>query len=281
MIPTRTIRITPYSQGDDYWGRAWEYRELLLFLARRDLVVRYRQTMAGVLWLLAKPFSQVFIFTVLFSLLAGLPSDGLPYPVLVMSGVVLWEFFSSIVNQSTVALQNNTNLITKVSFPRILLPIGTIAPNLLDLFLNLLVLTLIMIWYGCCPSWRIVFLPVPIALISLVALGMGFWFSASSVHYRDFRQLAPFLLQFFYLLSPIAFTSSLVRERLPDWAQLVFYVNPLATAIDLFRWCTMPVGFAVPQHLSHLLVSLSAGILLVLSGQWFFRRLERTFADVL
>lgn len=275
------IRISPSEPARAYWARCWEYRELLWFLARRDLLVRYRQTVAGVLWLLMKPAAQVVIYTVLFGVLAAFPSDGLPYPVVAMAGVTAWTLFAAIVNESTIALTNNINLVTKVHFPRILLPLGTVAPNLVDLLINVVALLGLMLWYGLMPSWRILLLPVPIALVAAFALGLGAWFSAGCVRYRDFRQLAPFVLNALYMLSPVGFSSGVVHERLPEAWVTVFYANPLASAIDLFRWCVQPAGHVPAQDLTRLLVSLSVGAVLLISGQWYFRRSERTFADVI
>ena len=277
----RIVRISPRDNPLEYWCTCWDYREVLWFLARRDLVVRYRQTLAGILWLLLRPASQVVIFTVIYGYLARFPTDGLPYPVLALSGVVAWTFFASIVNQSTIALTNNANLITKVHFPRILLPVGTIAPNLVDLVINLVALFVVMAFYGWIPSWRVLLVPVPLILVALTALGLGLWLSAGCVKYRDFRQLAPFILQVLYMFSPVGFSSTLVRDRFSDVWLALFYCNPMAAAIDLFRWCTHPGGFGPVQHLSQLVLSLVSGVLLVASGTWFFRTHERTFADVI
>ncbi len=277
----RVVLITPRGQAGEYWRRCWEYRELLWFLARRDLVVRYRQTLAGILWLFARPASQVVIFSVLYGHLARFPDDGLPYPLLAFSGVVTWIFFAAIVNQCTIALTNNVNLITKVNFPRILLPVGTVAPNLIDLGLNLVALMVLMGLYGFAPSWRLLLVPVPLLLVALNALGLGLWFSAGCVRYRDFRQLAPFVLQMLFMFSPVGFSSTLMRERFSGLWLWLYYANPLAAAIDLFRWCTHPAGHVPAQHLDQLLLSLGAGLVLLGSGVLFFRRSERSFADVI
>jgi lipopolysaccharide transport system permease protein len=278
----RVTVITPTSTGGSYWRACFEYRELLWFLGRRDLVVRYRQTLAGILWLLVRPAGQVLAFTLVFGHLAGFEAEGgLPYPILAASGVIAWSFFAAIVSQSTIALTNNRNLITKVHFPRILLPIGTVVPNLIDVAIGMVVLLICMLAFGYLPSWRILFLPVPIAMLAVIALGMGFWFSAGSVRYRDVRQLSPFLMNLLYMFSPVGFPTSVVRERLSETWVAVYYCNPLATAIDLFRWCVHPAGFAPGQHLSLILPSCVAGLVVIVSGQWFFRRLERTFADVI
>jgi lipopolysaccharide transport system permease protein len=280
------------SRGDhrNYWRRCWEYRELLWFIARRDFVVKYRQTAAGILWLLVRPASQVFIFTVVFGVMAGFKTPGnVPYPMEVMSGVVLWQFFSSVVYQSAGVLINNQGLITKVYFPRALLPISTVLPNLIDLTISFMAFLLLTAYYqwlhpypiGHCmlPSWRLVFMPVPLGLAALVGVGLGFFFSAANVRYRDFVQVTGFIMQFLYLLSPVAWSSQMIKEKLPGWAQTIYYCNPLAVCIDLFRWCVMPQGFTLRQDSVQISISLGAGVVLVLLGQKFFRRLERTFAD--
>ena len=276
-------QITTIRQGQqrrEYWKRFWAYRELLYFLARRDFVVKYRQTMAGIIWLLMRPLQQVFIFTVIFGVIANLPSGEVSYPVLVMSGVVIWQFFSAIVTQSSNCLVNNTNLITKVFFPRILLPVGTVAPNLIDLAINLIALAVIMAFYGDFPIWRIAFLPIPIMLAGFIALGFGMWFSAAAARYRDFRQLSTFLLQGFHLLSPLGYSSDILSERLGIWTFL-YYCNPLVGVIDLTRWCVLPAGAADLPHMGMLAISLGFGLLLIYSGQKYFRHCERTFADVI
>ena len=263
-----------------YWRECWNYRELVYFLARRDFIIKYRQTLAGILWLIARPLQQVFIFTVVFGVIAQLPSGSVHYPVLVMSGAVTWQFFSSIVNQANTALINNHNLITKVNFPRILLPIGTIVPNILDLLINLLALAALMAWYGDLPTWRLVLLPLPICLAALLGLGMGLWFSSLSVRYRDFAQMAGFLLQFLFLLSPIGYASSVLKERLGVWIFL-YDCNPLVGIIDFIRWCALPEGAGPFPEQVTLITSLLVAGFLVISGQYVFRRLERTFADVI
>lgn len=260
---------------------AWDYRELLWFLARRDLVVRYRQTMAGLSWLLFRPAMQVLMFTVVFGTIARLPDGGVPYPVLAMSGVVTWGFFHAIVNQATIALANNQPLITKVHFPRILLPLGTVLPNLIDLVIALAALTALMWWYGVVPSWRVCLLPIPIALTAMIALGIGLWTSAGSVRYRDLRQLVPFLLQVLMIFSPVGYGSATAVDRLGELGAAFYQANPLVAPIDLFRWCVLPTGYGPAQTLTGLLASLGAGLAILIGGQWYFRHAERTFADVI
>ncbi len=287
-MAAKVVRISSKPDYAQYWRLCWEYRELLWFLARRDFVVKYRQTVAGILWLLFRPAVQVFTFTVLFGVLAGFKSHGLPYPMLVMSGVVVWQFFSCVAEQSTGSLVGNMNLVTKVSFPRILLPIGTIAPNLVDLGINLLGLLALMAYFHfihpttegwLLPSWRIVFLPLPLLMASLVAVGFGFFFSAACVKYRDFRRLQPVLLRFLHLMSPVGYTSAVIHEKFSPFWRKVYYCNPLAVCIDFFRWCVLPYGEESRPEPSRLLISLGAGLLIFVLGQWYFRRQESTFAD--
>ena len=279
--PPVTVIRPDSGLGLDYWRRCWDHRELLIFLCRRDLVVKYRQTFAGLLWLLLRPAAHVAVFTILFGVLARFPSEGLPYPVLAMSGVVAWGFASAIVHQSAIALVNNQNLITKVSFPRLLLPLGTIAPNLIDLGINLAAFLALLAWFGHMPGWRIVCLPAAVGLLALNGLGLGLWFCAAAVRWRDFLQLSGLALSVLGLLSPVGFSSTVIRERLGETWSLAWYANPFAAAIDLFRWCVQPSGFAPGQDLPHLLISLASGLLLLWGGQRYFRRSERTFADVI
>lgn len=274
--------ISARSNERDYWQRAWEYRELLFFLARRDLVVKYRATVAGMLWLFLRPLARVLIFWFLFSVIAQMPSDGLPYPVLLMGGITLWTFFQAIVAQSGISLSNNQSLITKVNFPRILLPVSTIVPNIIDLLLNLVVLAAIMAFYHQVPSYRLLFLPIPIFMTALVAVGFGFFYATLSVRYWDFRQLGPFILEILVFLTPVYYTSSLIsKEKFGEWGPYIFYLNPMAACVDLFRWCVMPAGFAVGQDPYRLLFSFLMGVILLFAGVWYFRRSERTFADML
>lgn len=277
--PDTITHIRPGQDHRDYWRRCWDYRELLYFLARRDFVVKYRQTMAGIVWLLARPLQQVFIFTVLFGVIAQLPSGRVSYPVLVMSGVVVWQFYAAIVGQSTGALVGNKNLITKVSFPRVLLPVGTVAPNVIDLVINLGALMAIMAWYGDAPTWRVALLPLALMLAAFMALGLGLWFGAAAVRYRDFSQLGGFINHGLYMLSPLGYSSEVLRDRLGVWV-FVYYLNPMVGIIDLCRWCLLPAGTATPPSLSALALSLGTGLVLVYTGQRFFRHCERTFADV-
>jgi lipopolysaccharide transport system permease protein len=283
---TETLRrreithIRPGQSSSDYWRRLWHYRELLWFLCRRDFVVKYRQTLAGILWLLARPLQQVFIFTVLFGVIAQLPSGGVSYPVLVMSSIVVWQYFQAIVQQSTTALTNNSSLITKVSFPRLILPVATVAPNLIDLGINLLAFAAILLIYGNMPGWQVLLLPVPLLLATILALGMGMWFGAAGVRWRDFHQLGAFVMTFFYMLSPLGFSSQILQDRLGIWA-FVYYLNPLVGIIDLSRWCLLPPGTAALPQPSMLIISFAAAFVLLWTGQRFFRASERVFADVI
>lgn len=277
----QTTLIQPHQAPSEYWQTVIAYRELLWFLARRDFVVRYRQTMAGILWLLVRPALQVVMFTFVFGTLAQLPDGGIAYPVLAFSGVITWTLFHAVVQQSALSLGNNRSLVTKIYFPRILLPIGTIVPNLVDLCFNLLALGLLMWFYDLAPSWRIMLLPVPLAMVSAIAVGAGCIASAGSVRYRDFQQLLPYALTFLLFVTPVGFSSAIAAERLGSWSWLVFHANPLVAAIDLFRWCVFPAGYGPPQDILRLVISLASAILLMWFGQWYFRRCERTFADVI
>ena len=273
--------IGPEGSARGYWRACWAYRELLWFLARRDILVRFRQTAVGVLWLLIRPAAQVLIYAMVFGHIAGLPSGGIAYPVLVMAGVTAWTLFAAIVNESTIALTNNINLITKVHFPRILLPLGTAAANLVDLAINLLACLALMMVYGHSPSWRLLLLPLPVALTMTAGLGLGIWFSAGCVRYRDFRQITPFLLNVLYLLGPVGYATAVVHERLGPHAALFYYLNPLAGAIDLMRWCLFPVTAAPTLHPGGLALSTGVAVIILLWAQRYFRHAEKTFADVI
>jgi lipopolysaccharide transport system permease protein len=278
---TDVIRITPKGNQAGYWRQCWQQRELLFYLARRDLVIRYRQTMAGLAWLLFRPAAQVLTFYFIFRQVAGLPDDGLPYPLMVMSGLICWSFYQAVVSQSMGSLVNNTNLITKVHLPRIMLPVGTIAPNMIDLMINLAAYGVLAVIYQEIPSWRLIFLPIPLIMASGIALGIGLWASAASIKYRDLRSLIPFMLHLQFFLTPVTYSSSIIQSRLPEWGQSLYYANPMAACLDLIRWCLWPAGYAPQQDATLLIISLTMGLFLLITGQWYFRYQERTFADVI
>lgn len=259
-----------------YWQDIWQYRELFYFLAWRDILVRYKQTFVGITWALIRPFLTMIVFSIVFGQLASLPSEGeTPYSILVYAALLPWQFFSGALNASSNSLIDNANLLSKVYFPRIIVPIGSIVVSLVDFMISGAILLALMAWYSFMPSWRILFLPLLIIFIAVAATGVGLWLAALNVKYRDFRYVVPFLLQVGLYISPIGFSSRIVPER---W-RFCYSLNPLVGIIDGFRWAITdePSSFYVPGFLLSVIVV----ALLLVTGIWNFRRMERTFADTI
>ncbi|MEA2562765.1 MAG: lipopolysaccharide transport system permease protein [Acidobacteriota bacterium] len=251
----------------------WEYRELLWFLVWRDIKVRYKQTALGASWAILQPIATMVVFSLFFGRLAGMPSDGLPYPIFSFAALVPWTFFSQGLSQSANSLVGSQNLITKVYFPRLAIPIATVLAGLVDFALAFLVLIVMMLAYGIVPGPEIVALP-PLLLLALVtALGAGLWLSALNVQFRDVRYVVPFLTQLWLFLTPIAYPSSLLEE---PW-RTVYGLNPMAGVVEGFRWALL--GTAKPPG-PMLAASVLAALALMASGAFYFRRMEKTFADV-
>ena len=257
-----------------YWKDLWRFRELLGFLAWRDIKVRYKQTTLGILWALIQPAVTLAVFTFVFGKLAGLPGGNAPYPLLVLAGLLPWQLFSAAFSNSSGSLVSNTHLISKIYFPRLIVPLSSIAVALIDFVVVLLLLVALCVWWQFVPDWRIIFLPLFILLTLLTALGTGLWLTALTVKYRDFRFVVPFLLQVGLFLSPVGFSSS----NLPHW-QLLYSVNPMVGAIDGFRWCLLHGEPALNP--GNLAVSVATAGLLLASGLWYFRHTERNFADLI
>lgn len=260
----------------NYWSDLWAYRELFAILAWRDLAVRYKQTAIGVAWALIRPALTVAIFTVVFGRLAKLPSEGAaPYPLMVFAGMLPWTLFSTILNDGSNSLVSNANLIGKVYFPRLIVPSASIAVAVVDFAVTLVLLFGMMVWFHFMPDWRIVFLPLFVALAVLASLGPALWLTAMNVKYRDFRYLIPFVLQFGLYVSPVGFTSKVV----PDQWRLLYSLNPVVGVIDGFRWCLL--GGEAQIYLPGFLASLVVVAAFLWVGVWYFRKTERTFADLL
>lgn len=258
-----------------YWRDLWRYRELFYFLAWRDILVRYKQTAIGVSWSLLRPLLTMIVFTVIFGRLVKLPSEGVPYPLLVLAGMLPWQFFSNSLSESSSSLVSNSNLISKIYFPRLIVPISAVIVSLADFLLSAILLAGFLVWYQLIPSWRIVFLPGFVLMAFAAAMGAGLWLGALNVKYRDFRYLVPFLVQFGVYVSPVGFSSSIVPER---W-RLIYSLNPMVGVIDGIRWSVLGRGAAL--YLPGLTLSALLAIVMFLSGIWYFRRTERGFADVI
>jgi lipopolysaccharide transport system permease protein len=258
-----------------YWRDLWHYRELFAILAWRDVAVRYKQTVIGVAWALVRPFMTMVIFSLLFGRVAKLPSVGAPYPVMVFAGLLPWFLFSSILSDASNSLIANTNLVSKVYFPRVIIPSATVVVALVDLAINLAMLAGLMAWYGFLPTWRIVLLPLFVLFACVASLGPALWLTALNVKYRDFRYIIPFIVQFGLYISPVGFSSAVVPEK---W-RLLYYLNPVVGPIDGFRWCLLRAGTSLNQQ--ELIYSLIVNALLLFFGVSYFRATERGFADVI
>ncbi|WP_448561771.1 ABC transporter permease [Trichothermofontia sp.] len=258
-----------------YWRDLWRYRELFYFLAWRDILVRYKQTAIGVAWALIRPFLTMVVFTIVFGNLARLPSEGVPYPILVFAAMLPWQFFASALSESSNSLIINANLISKVYFPRLVIPASAVIVSFVDFLISGLILLGLMAWYNFVPSWRILTLPLFIVIAFAAAMGGGLWLAALNVKYRDFRYVVPFLVQFGLYISPVGFSSSIVPEQ---W-RLLYSLNPMVGVIDGFRWAIL--GGNSTLYWPGFLLSLALVGVLLISSLWFFRRVERTFADVI
>ncbi|BBD69184.1 ABC-2 type transporter [Nostoc commune NIES-4072] len=258
-----------------YWKDLWKYRELFYFLAWRDILVRYKQTAIGIAWALIRPFLTMVVFTVVFGQLAKLPSQGAPYPILVFSAMLPWQFFANSLSECSNSLIGNANLISKVYFPRLIVPTSAVVVSFVDFLVSGMILLGLMAWYNFVPSWRILTLPVFIAIACAASLGAGLWFASLNVKYRDFRYIVPFIVQFGLYISPVGFSSSVVPAK---W-QLLYSLNPIVGVIDGFRWAIL--GGDSKLSLPGFLLSFTVVFLLLFSGIWYFRKTERTFADVI
>ena len=256
-----------------YFRDLWRYRELFIFLAWRDILVRYKQTVFGVLWAVLRPFLTMVVFTIVFGKIAKLPSGGVPYPILVYAAMLPWQFFSSAFSEASNSLIGNTNLLTKIYFPRIIMPTSTVIVALVDFFIALGILVALMVFYRYAPSWNILALPVFILLAFLTAMGAGLYITALNVKYRDFRYVVPFIVQFGLYISPVGFSSDVVPEK---W-RLLYAVNPMVGVIDGFRWAILGQSL----HIQSFVLSVGVSIGLFILGLWYFRKTERTFADVI
>ncbi len=258
-----------------YWKDLWKYRELFYFLAWRDILVRYKQTAIGIFWALIRPFLTMVVFTIVFGNLAKLPSNNAPYPILVFAAMLPWQFFSNALTECSNSLINNANLVSKIYFPRLIVPTSSVMVSFVDFLISGLILLGLMAWYNFVPSWRIVTLPVFIIIAFTASMGAGLWLAALNVKYRDFRYIVPFIAQFGLYISPVGFSSSIVPEK---W-RLLYSINPMVGVIDGFRWAIL--GGEAEIYLPGFIISTGLVVLLFFSGIWYFRKTERSFADVI
>lgn len=256
------------------FGELYDYRELLYFLTWRDINVRYKQTLLGIAWALIQPFFMMVIFTIFFGKMAKVPSEGIPYPIFSYSGVLLWTYFSHAVTMSSNSVVSQSNLITKIYFPRLLMPVAAATAGLIDYFIALSILCLMMIWYGVTPNPTILFLPFSVLFSYMAAIGVGMWLSALNVKYRDIRYVVPFLIQLWLFATPVIYPNTLVPEKY-RW---LISLNPMSGVIDAHRACIL--GHKSIDWYS-LGISLATTIVLLITGIFYFRRMEEDFADII
>jgi lipopolysaccharide transport system permease protein len=257
-----------------YWKDLWVYRELFYFLAWRDILVRYKQTVIGVAWSVLRPLLTMIVFTVVFGKLAKLPSNGVPYPLLVFSAMLPWQFFANSLSESGMSLVGNANLISKVYFPRLVIPASAVIVSLVDFLISLGILIALMLWHQFLPSWQILLLPLFTLMAFAASFGFGLWITSLNVKYRDFRYVIPFIVQLGLYASPVGFSSSVIPEK---W-RLLYSLNPMVGVIEGFRWAILKgeadvywPGFAV---------SVAVVVFALITGIIYFRNTEKTFADV-
>jgi lipopolysaccharide transport system permease protein len=272
---TTELVIEPGRAEKNYWSDLWRYRELFYMLAWRDISVRYKQTAIGVIWAILRPFLAMVIFTVVFGRIAKMPSGAVPYPILVFAAMLPWQFFANSLSEASGSLIVNTNLITKVYFPRLIIPAGAVITSLVDFLISVALLAILMIWFRFVPDWRLLTLPVFTLMTFLAALGPGLLLTALNVKYRDFRYVIPFVAQFGLFISPVGFSSSVI----PDSWRLLYSLNPIVGVIDGFRWaiCRGATGIYLPGFVVSTLVI----TLLLFLGIWYFRKMEKAFADMI
>ena len=259
-----------------YWRDLWRYRELFYFLAWRDILVRYKQTVIGMAWALIRPFLTMIVFTVVFGKIANLPTEAdAPYPILVFAAMLPWQFFANSLSECSNSLIGNANLISKVYFPRLIVPTSAVVVSFVDFMISGIILLGLMAWYDFIPSWRIITLPLFIAIAFAASTGAGLWLASLNVQYRDFRYVVPFIVQFGLYISPVGFSSNVVPQQ---W-RLLYSLNPMVGVIDGFRWAIL--GGESNLYLPGFLLSLGLVAAFFFSGVWYFRKMERTFADVI
>jgi lipopolysaccharide transport system permease protein len=275
MQENKELIIEAGRANRQYWRDLWQYRELFLILAWRDLSVRYKQTVIGVVWAVLRPFLTMVVFTVLFSKVAKLPTEGTaPYALLVFAGMLPWQLFANALSETSNSMINNGNLISKVYFPRLIVPIATIVTAFVDFLIALGMLVVLMVWYQYLPSVRILLLPLFIVLALAASIGPGLWITAVNVKYRDFRYIIPFLVQFGLYVSPVGFSSTVIPE---EW-RLVYSLNPMVGVIDGFRWCIL--GPSAEIYWPGLWLSIGTSVFFLWLGVRQFRKMERSFADL-
>jgi lipopolysaccharide transport system permease protein len=275
MPDNHEIIIEPGRAFRNYWRDLWQYRELFYFLSWRDILVRYKQTAIGIAWGILRPLLTMIVFTIIFGYLAKLPSEGVPYPILVFTAMLPWQFFSNSLTESSNSFITNANMLTKVYFPRLIVPASAVIVNLVDFFISFAILGGLMAWYRFIPDWRIITLPAFLFLAFIASMGFGLWLATLNVKYRDFRYVVPFLVQFGLYVSPVGFSSSVVPGK---W-RLLYSLNPMVGVIDGFRWAIL--GGNSHIYWPGFLLSSTLAVLTFLLAVRYFRNAEKKFADII
>jgi len=270
-----TLVIEAGRSEKNYWKDLWRYRELFYFLSWRDILVRYKQTVIGIAWSVIRPFLTMVVFTIVFGKLAKLPSEGIPYPLLVFTALLPWQFFANSLGEASTSIISNANMLTKVYFPRIVIPATSIIVSLMDLLISFVMLFFLMAWYGFTPSVRAFTLPFFLILACAASFGVSLWLSALNVKYRDFRYVVPFIVQFGLYVSPVGFSSGIVPER---W-RFLYSLNPMVGVIDGFRWALLSEDMAL--YWPGITLSTAITTVILVSGFKYFRKTEKIMADVI
>jgi lipopolysaccharide transport system permease protein len=267
--------IEPGSGFRHYWRDLWQYRELFYFLSWRDILVRYKQTAIGIAWGILRPLLTMIVFTIIFGYLAKLPSEGVPYPILVFAAMLPWQFFSSSLTECSNSFITNANMLTKIYFPRLIVPASAVIVNLVDFFISFAILAGLMAWYQFVPGWRVLTLPMFLGMAFLASFGLGLWLATLNVKFRDFRYVVPFIVQFGLYISPVGFSSSVVPGK---W-RLLYSINPMVGVIDGFRWAIL--GGNSHIYWPGFLISSAFTLAIFLLAVRYFRSTERKFADII
>ena len=277
---TQTLILEPGRAVKNYWRDLFHYRELFLILAWRDVTVRYKQTAAGAAWALMQPLMSMIIMTVIFGKVAGLPSQaGAPYAIMVFAAMLPWQFFANALSLASQSVVNNANLISKIYFPRMIVPASSIVVSLVDFLVACSILAGLMLWYRFAPTWRLLVLPALVLLAVAAAIGPGLIITALTVRYRDFRIIVPFVIQFGLYVCPVAYSSAVIRHKLGETWFLIYSLNPMVGVIDGFRWAIL--GNSGDFYWPGFGLSLGLTAVLVVIGVAYFRKTERAFADII
>jgi lipopolysaccharide transport system permease protein len=267
--------VEPGRSAKNYWNDIWRFRELFVFLAWRDILVRYKQTVIGLAWSLIRPFLTMIVFTVVFGKVAKLDAQGVPYAILVYAAMLPWQFFSTSFSDASNSLLTNSNMLTKIYFPRLIIPASTVIVNFIDFLISFVIMIGLMIWYHFVPPLTIIFLPLFLILALLTSMGAGLYIAVLNVKYRDFKYIVPFVVQFGMYISPVGWSSNVVPEK---W-RLLYSMNPMVGVIDGFRWCIL--GGESQIYIPGLLISIGLTLCILVFGIWYFRKMEKTFADII